>query len=277
MKTIMVGVDGSAPSTTALHWATGLAVATQADVLAVNAYQSPYSEVSPDDHRALVAERREELERWTAPVLECGVEVERVVREGDPRDVVPALAGDREVGLLVLGRIGSGGAPGLFHLGSVVEHAAHHTAVPLATIPAGWPAVIERVAVGVDGSPEAGRAVEFVAEIASALNASVDAVHCDEPASPLTSDDEVAWRIAAERHLHDWTAAIGEVGVPIVPILQRDVHPADGLLAVAQARRSDVLVIGMRGLGGFTGLRAGGVALKVLHRASMPLVLVPSR
>ena len=88
MKTIMVGVDGSAPSSIALHWATGLAVATQADVLAVNAYQSPYSEVSTRHHRTLVAERHEELERWTAPVAERGIEVERVVGEGDPRDVV---------------------------------------------------------------------------------------------------------------------------------------------------------------------------------------------
>jgi nucleotide-binding universal stress UspA family protein len=34
-------------------------------------------------------------------------------------------------------------------------------------------------------------------------------------------------------------------------------------------------MMGARGLGGFTGLRAGGVALAVVHRAELPVIMVP--
>jgi nucleotide-binding universal stress UspA family protein len=39
--------------------------------------------------------------------------------------------------------------------------------------------------------------------------------------------------------------------------------------------RADLLVIGTRGAGRFSGVRIGGVAMKVLHQASLPVVLVP--
>ena len=38
----------------------------------------------------------------------------------------------------------------------------------------------------------------------------------------------------------------------------------------------DLLVVGARGLGGFSGLRIGGTAMGLLHRAELPLVVVPT-
>jgi nucleotide-binding universal stress UspA family protein len=68
-----------------------------------------------------------------------------------------------------------------------------------------------------------------------------------------------------------------EAGIDVATIASEDRHPADGLLAVASANKADVIVLGTRGAGGFDGLRLGGFALRVLHRARLPLVLVPPK
>jgi nucleotide-binding universal stress UspA family protein len=49
----------------------------------------------------------------------------------------------------------------------------------------------------------------------------------------------------------------------------------EAILETAATEQADVLVLGARGLGGFTGLRAGGVALAVVHRAELPVIMVP--
>ena len=269
VERIAVGVDGSPVATSALRWASGIAASTGAEVLAVNAYQNPYIEVRPEEHNRLIGEREQALTGvWLAPAFAAGVAAKGLVEPGDPRDVLMSVAHAEAADLLVLGRTGAGGGPGFLHLGSVVEHAAHHTTLPLAVIPDGSVTSIGTIALGVDGSSESLGAVEWMGELAPALGASVVAIHVDETT-------EKSSRADIERMVATWTEPLTELGVAVEPVVQRDLHPADALLGVAAARGGDLLVIGARGLGGFTGLRAGGVALKVLHRARLPLVMIP--
>ena len=279
MEDIAVGVDGSAQAATALGWAGRIAARTSAQILAINAYKPPYAELSPEDHSRRLAERELELtDRWVLPAREAGATVRTVVRGGDARGTVMSVAEAQAVDLLVLGRTGAGGGPGFLHLGSVVEHAAHHTSLPLAVIPAACPSTLERIVVGVDGSSGSIAAVSWVADIAPVFGASVVAVHVHEPYMEWTpSTSPKNWRRDVEGHIEEWTEPLTEAGVPVIAVAQRDVHPADGLLGVTAARHADLLVLGTRGLGGHVGLRAGGVALKVLHRAGIPLVLVPAK
>ena len=266
VERIAVGLDGSPVASSALRWAARIASATGAEILAINAYQNPYIEVRPEEHDRLIGERERALTGvWLSPAFEAGVAAKGLVEPGDPRDVLLSAAEAEAADLLVLGRTGAGGGPGFLHLGSVVEHAAHHTALPLAVIPDGSSSPIRTVALGVDGSPESLEAVEWTSIVAPALDANVVAIHVDETTEPPDRSQLV----------ESWAEPLSELGVVVDTIVQRDLHPADALLGVAAARSSDLLVIGARGLGGFSGLRAGGVALKVLHRASLPLVMVP--
>ena len=49
------------------------------------------------------------------------------------------------------------------------------------------------------------------------------------------------------------------------------------IAAVAEAAGVDAIVCGTRGLGGLIGLLSGSVAGELLHRATVPVVVVPAK
>jgi len=276
LKRFIVGVDGSDAGAAALRWTAQLAVRVGAEVLVVNAYQHPYAKVTRADRESRFDERSALLaDEWVRPARDAGISVTTEVRLGDPRDVL-ATADDSEADLVVLGRTGQGGGPGFLHLGSVVEYIAHHTRVPLAVIPPYVSETVDRVVVGVDGSAESSAAVIWCADLVGSMDAEVVAVTVEAPYPEWVSSSVVEGSSRdLEQLIEEWVAPISETGVTVTPVVGRDLHPADGLIGVASARRGDLLIVGTRGAGGFSGLRLGGVAMKVLHRAAIPMVLVP--
>ncbi|MGK0274911.1 MAG: nucleotide-binding universal stress UspA family protein [Ilumatobacter sp.] len=276
MKQILVGVDGSAASAAALRFATQFAVGDGAEIIAVHAYQHPYAELSPDDRERRLADCSAVLDRtWVRPAIDAGVIVHQRIHEGDPREIVD-IANFEGADLLVLGRTGSGTGPGLLHLGSVVEYAAHHVHTALAVIPPYVALPFARMVIGVDGSREAASAIDWCVDHRSTRNADVLAVFVEAPViDPIKTPESDGWREVVEHEIVKWTSGLAEAGVSVTPIAKRDIHPADGLVGVAAAHRADVLVIGTRGAGRFSGIRVGGVAMKVLHHAALPIVLVP--
>jgi nucleotide-binding universal stress UspA family protein len=123
--------------------------------------------------------------------------------------------------------------------------------LPPAVIPSTASGPIERIVLGVEGSAHSTPAVDWCANLAMATNATVVAMTVWEPYlewTPASSPDN--WRRDIERQLAKWAAPISEAGTTVEYVVQRDLHPSDGLLGVASARSGDVLVVGARGAGG---------------------------
>jgi len=260
-----------------MRWAGRVAAAMDdSEVVAVHGFQPPWAEVSPDDHERLVAERRSALETtWVKPAVDVGARVRSMICDGDAREVLVEAAEAEHADLVVVGRTGHAGGPGFLHLGSVAEHAAHHVRRPLAIIPADT-GPIARILVGVDGSAPSLNAVAWTAQAAKALGAAVVAVAVEEPHlewTPSTNPDN--WLRSVEGQIAEWVQPLSGQGTAVDCVAQRGLHPAEALIGAGAARGCDLIVVGLRGRGGFTGLRAGGVAMKVLHGATLPLVLVP--
>jgi len=272
MGHVLVGVDGSSAAGAALRWAGRLAASSGADVVALHSVRHPWAEMDPGDEDALTEERRSMVAGWTDA---AHVDARPEVQVGDARQLLAHAARPEDVDLLVLGRRGNGPGPGLLHVSSVVEHAAHHVDVPLAVIPAESEPT-RRIVLGVDGSPTSQAAVRWATEAARALGVGVLAVTVEEALVEWTaSTDERNWRHVVEHELDQWTAVLREAGLDVTTQLVEELYPVDGLLAAA-ADAGDLLVVGARGAHGFTGLRVGGVALQLLHRARVPVVLVPA-
>lgn len=273
LSTIAVGFDGSEGSQAALRWAQVLAEKSGAQLAVLSAFVQPPSETTLALHDELLDDYRSTLCERGAPAT-----IPLYVSDGDPRQVLSTTAATREYDLLVLGRAGRGPEPGLFHIGSVVEYVAHHTNTPLAVIPldttlAGDPGP---VVIGLDGSRESASASAMAAEVAKSLGVDVVAVHVRQP---HRANDRVSARAQleeAERHrLDQWTQPLrsSEVTTTAISVVGGD--PAVAVLDLAAEKKASMLVIGTRGTGGFSGLRFGGQAMRTLHRASLPLLLVP--
>lgn len=141
MSGIVVGVDGSESSRAALRFALAEARLRGAPVRAVAAWHVPVA-VYEGAYATPDTSLLEELQGETADALRRAVEdagdaardvdVETVVREGQPATVLLGEAADAD--LLVVGSRGLGGFRGLL-LGSVGQQCAHHAPCPVVIVP----------------------------------------------------------------------------------------------------------------------------------------------
>jgi nucleotide-binding universal stress UspA family protein len=133
------------------------------------------------------------------------------------------------------------------------------------------------VVVGVDGSPLSEAALAFAYEAAVMRKVPLVAVH-------------TWWELILDPHVTsmiDWAALENEErevlaerlagwgekypDVQVERLVLRD-HP--GHVLVEQSKRAQLVVVGSRGRGGFTGLVLGSVSHAVLQRAHCPVAVV---
>lgn len=278
MKTIVVGADGSAGAANAMRWASRLASTTGAELVVMTGFAPRDSEFPPSRIETLLAERQAELETWSQAAQLGSVPLRTVVERGDPRIGILAVAEREGADLIVVGRAGTSAGPGLFHIGSMAEYLAHHSNRPLAVIGGAVNLTVRSVLVGVDGSEPSHAALRWVRELAAVSEKRIVAAAVEEPYlewTPETSPEN--WRRGTEQRIRNELAVeLAEAGLGFTALALRGLNVADALLLAAKDERADIVVVGLRGLGGFSGLRVGGVALKILHRSDRPVVLIPT-
>jgi nucleotide-binding universal stress UspA family protein len=139
-RIILVGTDFSDPSKAALDWGIELAQALGARLTLANVFDLPIVGL-PDASLVVGAKEASRLLDAAQAAVDAevgrakdrGVAVEGIVRQGDPREVLPHLAVEMDVGLLI---VGSHGRRGIMRalIGSVAESIARTSKVPVAVI-----------------------------------------------------------------------------------------------------------------------------------------------
>lgn len=139
MPKIVVGVDGSAPSSSALAWAIEEAALRRATLDVVVSWDYPVMAASepifiPTPDKAVLesgAENTAEAMIAQSGLPESGVEYKIFTPEGRPGETLVEMAADAD--LLVVGSHGSGFIKELF-LGSVSNYCAHHSPCPVVLV-----------------------------------------------------------------------------------------------------------------------------------------------
>jgi nucleotide-binding universal stress UspA family protein len=131
------------------------------------------------------------------------------------------------------------------------------------------------VIAGVDGSPESLAAAEWAAREAARRNRPLRLVHAWNwhPRQDVGEPATAAQRHLARRSLRQAEDRIRRTCPNVVLDDEQVEGPATAALLRA-AEQTDLLVLGSRGLSGFTGFLVGSVALGVVARAAGPVVLV---
>jgi len=139
----------------------------------------------------------------------------------------------------------------------------------------------ECVVVGVDGSPAAAMALAWAARYAAAMGATVRAVmawHYPTAAGPapvgvapaaVTSEVEQSRQEIMDKAI---AATFGDP--PTVPIERRVVYGHPAQVLIDESKDADLLVVGSRGHGGFTGMMLGSVSTHCVIHASCPVTVV---
>ncbi|MEV0084860.1 universal stress protein [Saccharopolyspora sp. NPDC050642] len=286
-KPVVVGIDGSAAALDAVRWAaaeahrrgTWLRVVF-ADVLAQTYLPDLPTTPVPETYASAMARQAQQwLHRAKGEATEAapGLEVRTFVVAGG---AIPVLVAEsRHAQLAVVGSSGLGGFAELL-VGSVaIGLCAHgHSSV----------AVVRRsrveapdapVVVGVDGTPAGEIVLTTAFEEAVMRGAALEAVHAwhavgteqawygfhaEGRAAAVQQEEE---RILAER-LASWHEKYPQVEVRRIVANGK---PARVLLEHAQ--HAQVVVVGARGRGAFTGLVLGSTSQQLVHQAPCPLIV----
>lgn len=282
---VVVGVDGSDVAARAAAWAAEAASIRGRGLTLVSALLPPVTAgglgiglpPSLDLVDQLEQHAHEQLAALASTLV--GIDVRTQVRIGAPSAVL--LEASETAAMIVMGSRGRGGFRGLL-LGSVGAQVAAHAECPVAVIRSLAPADANAVVVGIDGSPAAEAALAFGFDEASRRQWRVVAVHAwDVPAYdllivpngpvpvPLTdvADDEI--RLAAE------VLAGFRADYPEVDVEERLVR-SPAVAALTQATPdAGLIVVGTHGHGPAMGALLGSVSNGVLHKATVPVVVVP--
>ena len=134
-----------------------------------------------------------------------------------------------------------------------------------------------RIVVGVDGSPSSAHALRWAVRHARATGGEVHAVMAWMPPSVYAwgpgLPDDINWSEDCFTALEQMIKEALEG--PDADQVQRHVvrgHPAQAL--IDQAVGADLLVVGCRGHGGFTGMLLGSVSQHVVAHAPCPVLVV---
>jgi nucleotide-binding universal stress UspA family protein len=281
-RRIVVGVDQSFSARIALEHAARRAGAG-GSLLVANVMPPMLDSLSravaglDDDRRAAA---RELVERLAADV---DVETETRVVEGAPAEALSELARESEAAEVVVGSRGMGRFAAA--LGSVSHALLAYADRPVVVVPRGaadHPRDAHHhgscsVVVGYDGSPPADAALVYAAGRA-APGGRIVAVHAYQPApdwlgSPYYQRALDAYQ-AQGRELLRSLEERGDLGVELRTSLLEG-PPARAIVAAADARDADEIVIGSRGFGRVRGV-LGSVSHAVLHEADRPVVVIPA-
>jgi nucleotide-binding universal stress UspA family protein len=200
------------------------------------------------------------------------------VVEGDPREEIVRMADEGQFDLAVLGARGLGRIQRLL-VGSVSLTVARY-AIPPVLVARGSSREVHRMLVALDGSPDAWRALQFVASALTSRSVTVRLVHVlATPPQAGGVDQDAAARADAERRASG-EKLLGDGAAQLNGFLEGErsllaCDPREEILRTAREWASDLVVVGARGLGALRRLLLGSVSEAVLRSCVLPHARCP--
>jgi nucleotide-binding universal stress UspA family protein len=285
-RTVVAGVDGSAPALQAARWAADEAVRRRVPLRLVQVVDvSSVAAQFPaprDFFTEMEAEGRRQLTETEIRRDHPELEIDTILRVDNVVRALIAISHDAD--LMVLGARGSGGFRGLLTGSTAVALVAHGhcpVAVIRGTGAEGTPPSHGPVVVGVDGSPTSEAALATAFEEAAARGTDLLVLHAwaeypSDIAYASARQYFIDWEdietraqeVLAER-LAGWQEKYPDVTVRRVVTGGRAAKRLLELAADAQ-----LLVVGSRGRGGFTGMLLGSTSQALIHHTPCPLLIV---
>jgi nucleotide-binding universal stress UspA family protein len=264
MNGIVVGCDGSGSGLAAVRWAAAEAWIRDTELKIVLAYGTT---VDPAVLHSAIVEAR---------AVGKGLDVTGHAIQGPPARVLLDAATGTD--LVVVGRRGTGGFRGL-RAGSVSTQVATHATGPVVVVRGRGNSAIGPIIVGYDGTPSADTVLGAAFEAAAARHGYLDIVTTDPAplvAAPMGVPpvvvDHARLRSGQDEALRPWRDKY-----PQVELHAEVVTGGPGAVLIDRSRSAQLVVVGSRGHGGFSGLLLGSVGQMLIHHAGCPVLIARHR
>ncbi|MFJ9846657.1 universal stress protein [Kitasatospora sp. NPDC101155] len=276
-RPVIVGVDRSEASRWAVRWAADEAAWRGLPLQPLHAQDWPTGQPEGEaGHRWSIGLRAAgdallDTARLLAAERHPDLKITSRLVEGRPVRVLREAAD--EASQLVLGIRRLTEAHSALPIGSKGASLVGHLSCPITLVPEppdGVPGP-GAVVVGVDSSESSRAAIGFAFEEASIGGTEVLAIEVRRPTEAGQPD-------LIEESLMDLSEALAgwQEKYPDIRTRREVLTGSPAPMLAAVATRARCLVIGSRGLGGFRGLLFGSTGRALVHRCTVPLVIVPS-
>jgi len=282
---VVAGVDGSPQSLMAVELAAWEAARRRLPLRVLYGLAKPPPMLTLNPLEAISA--YDDVRRVGDRIVDEAVARARTIAPGVDvtGDVIPAsgaealLTASAEATMVVVGDRGHGGFAGL-RLGSVAAQLADHAACPI-LVARGIVEPHRPVLLATDCSEASGPAIGFAFDEAQSLGVPLVALHVwahpmarrpDDIQPPAYDEAQVMQeeaRLLAET-LAGWCDQYPDVGVE-----QRVMHGRVRTTILDMTKKAQLVVVGARGHGGFTGLTLGSVSHAVVRHAACPVAIIP--
>lgn len=269
---IVVGYDGSPGSDDALRWAAREAWARRSPLTLCLAW--PPAELAELNSGPIQDRARQRGEQILARGMRLAgavpdlIEVRTVMAEGRAARVLCERSGTAE--MVVMGFSGRDALAGSL-LGPVPWQVACLGQGRIVVVRGQWRPVNQGpgpIVAGVDGSPPSHEALDFAFEEAKLR---------DVPVIALCALADEPGRLGGRRHMETGFSQLMtfyEKEHPEVTVLRQVAFGSPRSALLGAAADAQLLVLGVRGLGGVKGMSVGSVATALLHHAPCPVAVI---
>jgi nucleotide-binding universal stress UspA family protein len=279
---IVVGVDGSESSQSALRWAARDASRRRVELVVAHAFdwRAEGSRTAGGFGYAIRQAAEGIVGGAVAQVhaIAPEVTVSQAITVGRAASTLVSRSAPDT--LIVIGNRGRGGFASLL-LGSVSQEVAMHAAGPVVIVRGQVDAVAGSVVVGIDGSSGSTHTLGVAFDEAARRGAKLVVVHACTLPAPVWGPDTPTYRYEEDNaelmfaqdmvadEIARWHGKFPDLVVDWAVV---EGHPAE--LLIYRARTAQLMVVGTRGSGGFAGLLLGSVSQQLLHHAQCPVMVV---
>jgi nucleotide-binding universal stress UspA family protein len=286
LRTILVPLDDSTLAEYALSYACAMARQTGAGILVLGVVQCAQTTGESASAPTMASrEARESLEATRQRLTSQGLSMQTEIRQGDVAQAIVAAAAEHQVGMVVMATHVQASIGRLLHH-AATERVLQQVRVPVLLLRAGGPqpascsSPLQRILVGLDGTPFAETALAYLAGAEFADQAELLLVRAVPPVSRVFAPDPFGAEHARFAQDEEWLRAREYLAEAARRYLQRRpyrlavpvAYPAKAILDVAARAEIDLIVLATHAR---TGFALGSVARHVLHHTSVPVLLLP--
>lgn len=303
---ILLGVDFSRDAEAAVRFLSGLRFPTGSELVLSHIVKGT-SELKELSHVKNVEEglRRirqhaheratNHLHRLQEKFIDPALTTQIIVKEGNPGEELLFLAAQKHIDLAVLGTRGISGLT-RFLLGSVSEWILHEASCSVLVVrgQTRWLPKGLRVLLATDGSSEAQAALKFVNQLNFPADSHMVVFHVVEPRDFTVVQDDYEMVPLGNREAKEMATINSKIQKRLEQLrksylskAKQDIHfknvkaehvstgfAAEEILKAAKRFRSDLIVLGSRGLSGFKRTILGSVSRKVVRHAHCSVLVV---